>query len=339
MDRFNLIKRHTQEILTEDELRKLLKEKKKPSAYIGYAPTGRLHAGHIIPLMKIGDFLKAGFNFKFLIADLHAYLDDQKTPWHLLDARAECYKETVKGVFSALGIDTKDLEFVKGSDFQLKADYMLDVLKMVGDVTLSRSRRAASEVVRFKKEPKLGGFIYPLMQIEDIVALDVDVAFGGQDQRHIYSLGREILPKLGYKKPICVFTPLLPGLTGEKMSASVEGSKIDLLDDVKIVEKKVNKSYCELGKVEGNGLLVFLEYVVFPLRGKVVIKREEKFGGNSEYKIYDKLEKDYKSEKIHPADLKKAVSLELNKLLEPVRKRFEKKKDLLEKAYPNEKSG
>jgi len=32
----------------------------------------------------IGDFLKAGFKFKLLIANLHAHLDDQKSPWELL---------------------------------------------------------------------------------------------------------------------------------------------------------------------------------------------------------------------------------------------------------------
>ena len=33
-------------------------------------------------------------------------------------------------------------------------------------------------------------------------------------------------------------------------------------------------------------------------------------------------------------DLKSAVAKELNEVLEPIRKRFEKRKDLLKKAYP-----
>lgn len=335
MDTLELIKRNTQEIIEEKELVDLLNSKKTPSAYLGFAPTGRLHVGHLIPLMKVGDFLKAGFNFTVLIADLHAFLDDQKTLWHLLDARSRYYEECIKGVFESLKIDTKKLKFVKGSTFQLNHEYMLDVLRMVGDVTLSRSKRAASEVVRFKEEPKLGVFIYPLMQIEDVVALKADIAFGGEDQRKIYMLAREILPSLGYKKPICVFNPLLLGLTGGKMSSSEISSKIDLLDDEKMLKKKLDNAYCPAGETENNGVLSFIKYVSFPHKNSFKLKRDQKYGGDKTYKNYDELINDFVNKKIHPQDLKNSVFHELNIILAPIRKRFEtpKNKKLLEQAY------
>ena len=90
-ERFNLIKRGTEKIVNEEELKSLLKEKKSPVAYIGYAPTSTLHVGHLIPLLKVKDFLNAGFKFKFLIANLHAHLDDRKSPWELLNSRSEYY--------------------------------------------------------------------------------------------------------------------------------------------------------------------------------------------------------------------------------------------------------
>ena len=77
-------------------------------------------------------------------------------------------------------------------------------------------------------------------------------------------LSREILPQLGYKKPACVFNPLLPGLTGDKMSASDEKSKIDVLDGQKQIIKKINKSYCPIGEVNDNGIISIVEYVIFP---------------------------------------------------------------------------
>src|SRR3989344_6739206 len=98
--RFELVKRNTQEIVEEGELKEIIKSKKNPVAYIGFAPTGKLHAGHIIPIIKVGDFVKAGFKFKFLIADLHAFLDDQKTPWGLLEARSRYYEESIKGIMA-----------------------------------------------------------------------------------------------------------------------------------------------------------------------------------------------------------------------------------------------
>ncbi len=341
MNRLELIKRNTQEIVGEKELVELLKKKKKPTAYVGYAPTGKPHLGHLIPMLKVADFLKAGFKFKFLLADIHSFLDDRKTPWHLLDKRAECYKEVLKGMLTAFKVNKRDLlrlKFVKGSSFQLSADYIIDVLKMANETTVNRSMRAASEVVRFGKEPKVAGLIYPLMQIQDVVALKSDVAIGGIDQRGIYMLGRELLPKMDKEKYICVFNPLLPGLTAGKMSASDEKSKIDLLDDPEIVKKKVNASHCIAGETKNNAVLTYMEYLVFPLREKVEIKREEKHGGNVVYNKFDDLKIDFINKKLHPQDLKNAFGNELNKILDPIRKRFSKKKNkkLLEKAYPKE---
>ena len=48
MDRFELVSRNTAEIIGEEDLKKLLKGKKKPSVYIGTAPTGRPHVGYFL---------------------------------------------------------------------------------------------------------------------------------------------------------------------------------------------------------------------------------------------------------------------------------------------------
>src|SRR3989344_9123472 len=112
MDKLELIKRNTQEIIEEKELKDILK-KKSYSAYIGFAPTGRMHVGYLIPLVKIKEFIEAGFKFKFLIADLHAFLDDKKTPWELLNLRSRYYEDAIKSVFIAIDVDIKKIEFVK----------------------------------------------------------------------------------------------------------------------------------------------------------------------------------------------------------------------------------
>jgi tyrosyl-tRNA synthetase len=330
-NKLELIKRNTQEIINEDELKKILK-KKDCSAYIGFAPTGRLHVGHLIPLVKIIDFINAGFKFKFLIADLHAFLDDKKTPWKQLNLRSRYYKEAVKIIFKSFGVNPKKIEFVKGSDFQLSKDYMLDVLHLSGDLSLNRCKRAASEVVRFKEDPKLGGFIYPLMQILDPVYMNADVCFSGIDQRGIYMVGREVLPKLKKRTLTCVFTPLLPGLSGGKMSASDTKSKIDLLDDEKDIISKIKKTYCPLS-VKNNGILAFIKHVIFPLKKEFKISRDKKFGGDILYDSYEALEKDFIDKKLHPADLKFQLSKELISILKPIKEGLDEKKSLIERAY------
>ena len=64
--------------------------------------------------------------------------------------------------------------------------------------------------------------LYPLMQSLDIAHLDLDIAYGGIEQRKIHMIAREELPKLGYKAPVCLHSPLINSLKGPgvKMSSS-----------------------------------------------------------------------------------------------------------------------
>lgn len=335
--KLGLIKRNAEEIVTENELEELLKTKKQPSAYIGMACTGRIHIGYFVPIIKIKDFLKAGFKFKILIADLHAHLDDRKTPFELLDKRVRYYREILSAMLKSINVDTTNLEFVKGSDFQLEKDYVRDMLRLSAWNTLTRCRRAASEVVRFGDEPKLSGFIYPIMQALDEEYLKVDCQYGGIDQRKLLMFARENLPKLGYKPRVEIMTPMLPGLKGEKMSASVEESKVDILASKEEIKSKINKAFCPEGSTDNNGVLTFFKYAVMVLKEdnkeELRIKRAEKFGGDVVYSSYNELEKDFVDKKLHPMDLKSTLVEELDKLIEPIRKEFKGKEKLIEEAY------
>jgi len=334
--RLELIKRNTIEIIKEEELNELLKIKKQPAVYLGTATTGKPHIGYFLWVLKLADLLKAGFKVKLLLADLHGALDN--TPWNILDYRYKYYSKIIPLMFKAIGANISKFEIVKGSDFQLKKDYILDILKMASYTSVSDAKRAASEVVKQSDNPKISGLIYPIMQALDEEYLKVDMQYGGIDQRKILMFARENLPKAGYKPRIEFMTPLIPGLTGSKMSASEESSKIDLLDDKETVERKVNAAFCPEGEVENNGVLAFFKYVIFTLKGDkkkiLLIERPSKFGGNTKYAAYLDLEKDFKNKKIHPLDLKKTLAREINALLEPIRKEF-KDLDLIKKAYPN----
>jgi tyrosyl-tRNA synthetase len=67
-----------------------------------------------------------------------------------------------------------------------------------------------------------------------------------------------------------------------------------------------------------------------------VITRAPENGGIVSFDKFETLEASYAKQEIHPGDLKAAVELELNKLLDPIRKTFESPelKKLVEKAYP-----
>jgi tyrosyl-tRNA synthetase len=354
-ERRELAARNTAEVVTTEELDALLAgdssdgsgdsdsdggdgDPREPTVYIGYAPTGEMHIGHFTTIRKLADFLRAGLRVTVLIADLHAHLDDEKSPFELLDARSAYYRAAIEGMVEASGADPSEVEFVRGSEFELDSEYVLDLLRLAADTTISRVQRAGSEVVRESENPKLGGLLYPLMQTLDVGALDADVAYGGIDQRGIYMLGRELAADRGEDPPICVFAPLLSGLSGGKMSASDEGSKVNLTDAPETIAEKLQGAYCPAGEIEDNGVLEYLEYLVFPVLGErdgaFEIERPEEYGGDVTYGSYDALEADFVAEELHPQDLKEATATHLAEVLAPIRGRFAERPELLAEAYP-----
>ncbi len=337
VEKLNLIKRNTEEILTDEELVELLRVKKEPVVYVGYAPTGKPHIGYIISAMKIRDFVKAGLKVKILLADIHAMLDNLKTPIDLMEARVQYYKAILSELYKALGIKLSKIKFVRGSDFQLKKKYIMDVYKLSALMSVERCKHAASEVVKFGENPKLSGFLYPLLQALDEEYLKVDIQYGGLDQRKILGFARESHPKLGQKKRVAIMSALLPSLSGsDKMGASEsESSKIDLLDSEEEIISKINKAYCPEGDVE-NAIMKLMKYVIMVLKEDnkeiFLVKRREEFGGNVEYKSYAELEADFIAKKLHPQDLKEALADELVKILRGLNK--SKLLVLQKKAYP-----
>lgn len=334
-DKLELIKRNTVEIIGEKELRKKLKSKKDFSIYWGTMPTGSVSLAYFFPMLKIADFLKAGCKVKILLADLHALLDG--VPFDLVEKRYNYYKEAILLILKTIGVEIKKLEFVKGSDLQLNKNYFNDLLKLSTFTSIRNSTKAASEAVKTAQgdNAMLSGMIYPLMQALDEEYLKVDAQFAGLDQRKIMVYAREYLPKISYESRIEIMNPMIRGLVGKQMSSSIEGTKIDLIDDEKTVINRINKAECVAGNPD-NGIMALLKYLIFILKKdkseNFVVERSEKFGGNLIYSDYDELEKDFIAKKLHPLDLKNAVAKEINILLKNFRN-SKKLKSLWKEAY------
>ncbi|XP_064405435.1 tyrosine--tRNA ligase, cytoplasmic-like isoform X2 [Halichondria panicea] len=338
----HFITRNLEEVLGEDRLEALLKEGKNIGVYWGTATTGKPHIAYYVGVMKLADFLRAGCAVTVLLADLHGYLDNLKAPWELLAHRTKYYEFIIKAMLESIGVPLDKLKFVRGTDYQLSREYTLDVYRMTSVVTEHDAKKAGAEVVKQVKNALLSGLLYPGLQALDEEYLKVDAQFGGEDQRKIFTFAEKYLPHLGYKKRIHLMNPMVPGLTGAKMSSSEPDSKIDPLDSAQVVRKKLQKAFCEPAKVEGNGVLAFAKHVLFPILSgeEFVIDREEKFGGRVTFTVYQDLEEAYKKDEVYPLDLKNGVANELNKMLEPIRQQFAASKemqDLRDLAYPAEK--
>lgn len=104
-----LITRNLQETLGGDKLTTILAER-DVKIYWGTATTGKPHVAYFVPMSKIADFLRAGAEVTVLFADLHAYLDNMKAPWELLQLRVKYYEASIKAMLRSIGVPIEKLK-------------------------------------------------------------------------------------------------------------------------------------------------------------------------------------------------------------------------------------
>ncbi len=337
-EKLKLIQEVGEEILTLDELKKLLQKTKRPIAYDGFEPSGRMHiAQGLLRAINVNKMTKAGCQFKMWVADWHAWANDKLGGD--LDNIKTAGKYLIE-VWKASGMNLDKVQFVWCSDFAGDDRYWKTVMQVARNSTVKRIIRCSQIMGRSESEGLSAAQIfYPAMQAADIFHLDIDICQLGMDQRKVNVLARELAPKLGYKKPVAVHHHMLMGLsqppaqgTAEervmamKMSKSQPDSSIFMDDTPEDVERKIGKAYCPAKTTAENPVLEYCNYILFEKFKSIEVKRPAKFGGSTSYTSYEQLAKDFGAGKLHPGDLKPAVALHLNKLLEPVRKHFAKGK-------------
>lgn len=304
-ERIALITKNLGEVLNLEIIEDVIKNQNRPLVvYWGTATTGRPHCGYFVPMLKIAEMLAAGCRVKILLADVHAFLDNLKAPLELVAHRAKYYEFCIKALLSAVNVPLDKLEFVLGRNYQLSPEYMLDLLKLSTVTSEHDCKRSGAEVVKQVANPLLSGLIYPVMQALDEEYLKVDAQFGGVDQRKIFALAKDILPRVGYKERAHLMNPMVPGLQGGKMSASDPDSKIDLLDDPDVVRKKLKKAVAAPKQVEENGVLSFVEYVLLPAsilrHGSPTFKVERRDAEPLVYHDIKKMQEDYAADIVGP---------------------------------------
>jgi len=340
MEKIEILKSNALEIVTLEELKKVL-EKDKPKAYIGFEPSGIVHIGWKICTNKIKDFVKCGFDFTVLLADWHAYINDK------LGGDLEKIKlcgKYMEDCFAAMGVEK--VKYIYASDYVNDPEYWGLVLKIAKNTSLSRAKRAMDIMGRAEDEAEkdLSKLFYPMMQVSDIFYLDLDVAYGGMDQRRAHMLARETAKKIGKKTPVALHTPILTGLQAKgrmnpleaKMSKSKPESMISIHDNEEAVEKKIMKAFCPEKQIQGNPILEIWKYIIFPEHKEATIARPEKFGGDLTFSSYSEMEKTFAQGKLHPLDLKKSTIQYLNEMLQPIQDYFKKHPKNLEKIKENE---
>ncbi|KAH7474921.1 Tyrosine--tRNA ligase 2, cytoplasmic [Phytophthora ramorum] len=315
----------------EAQLRALFAEKPHPIAYDGFEPSGRVTlAAGLLRALNAQRLMDAGCHVRLLVADSHALLNNK---FGGDPKKLQSVSSYMVEVWKALGLDTEklpNLEIMLASTETARhaGAYWSQVLDAAGRFTVERVQQCAPIMGRKADDAvhNTNRILYPLMQVADGFLLQADIYQMGADQDAGNELVRDyIAQKELPNKPVFLSHPLLLGLKQEqlKMSTSDPESAIYVDDTAAEVKTKIKKAYCVPGEVEGNPVLNYLKYVVFPLHAEgVTLERSEKNGGNLTFATYQELETAFAGEKVHPADLKPCLTKYINALLEPVRQHF-----------------
>src|SRR3989338_7126999 len=177
-------------------LEKVLKSGKKLRIYLGIDPTGQLHIGHGVVLLKLKQLQDLGHEIIILIGDFTARIGD---PTGKLSARKvlsaqEIKKNTVnykKLIAKILDVSKAKVRFLHNQEWTNKLK-PVDLLNLASHFTVARllERDMFQERIKTGKEIYLHEFLYPIFQAYDAVTMKVDMQVGGNDQTFNMLAGR-----------------------------------------------------------------------------------------------------------------------------------------------------
>lgn len=284
--KFNLITRNLEEVLTPEELKTLIESGTPLKHYIGFEISGKLHIGHFYQLLKVKELQDAGAETIIWMADLHSAINDK------LDGNLDTIKgvakdyflETMKVLFQSIGGDPEKLEFKLTSETYAQNPNIWQTLLEIGkNTSLARVMRSITIMGREESEGiDSAKLMYPLMQAADIFLLQVNIAQAGIDQRKVHVIAIDSANQVKTNalkdargnqiKPVAIHTPILLGLdynpsaykealdeygkaTGEadvvamknKMSKSKAGSSISVHDSPEQIQKNINGAFAAEG--------------------------------------------------------------------------------------------
>ncbi len=288
----------------------------------GIRATGRLHLGNYLGAVKgmleLQD--RSDLETLYMVADLHALT----TPYDKNELKTKTRDVVLD--YLAAGLDPeKDILFVQSQvPEHSELFYLLSTV-----VSLARMQHLPTYKDKIKQYPNASTVAllnYPVLMASDILIYNASLVPVGIDQEPHLEIAREIARKMNetygtkFPEPVRFSTSgeYVPSLAGEgKMSKSVEGSYINLTDDLKTIQKRLAGAPTDSGKGE-----------IVPTTGGVanLLKFVELFEGKEKRKMY---EEKYLGEGIRYGDLKKELADAIYKELLPIQ---EKRKELEHKT-------
>lgn len=299
------------------------KKMNKKRVLSGIRASGRLHLGNYLGAVKGMLALQENPEYEtfYMVADLHTLTTPYNPKTLKMDVR-----EVVLDYLAA-GLDPqKSVIFVQSHVPQhIELSYLFST-----SVSLAKMLHLPTYKEKLKLHPHdstVALLYYPVLMAADILVYKGELVPVGIDQEPHLEVAREIARKMNsiyqtnFPEPKRFATEgeYIPSLTGEgKMSKSVEGSYINLTDDLETIKAKLAKAPTDSGKGEN-----------VPEEGGVsaLLKFVELFQGKEKRQSYEKA---YVSSGIKYSELKEELAEAIHEALRPVqekRKYFEEKSE------------
>jgi tyrosyl-tRNA synthetase len=238
-----LLKRAVAEVISEEELKKLLKSGKKLRIKEGFDPSAPdLHLGHMVGLRKLRQFQDLGHQIVVIVGDWTAQIGD---PTGRSATRKMLTADQVKE-----NADTYLKQFFKivdkeKTEVRLQSEWfgkfnLADVVRLTSKFTVAQFLQREDFAKRFAAQQAIAitELLYPLLQAYDSVAIHADIEMGGTDQKFNFLVGRELQAMMGQPSQQIFMTPLLVGLDGvQKMSKSL-GNYIGVAEEPETIYGK-----------------------------------------------------------------------------------------------------
>ena len=274
-----LIKRGTDEILTESDLKKKLESGKQLIVKAGFDPTAPdLHLGHTVLLNKLRHFQDLGHKVIFLIGDFTGQIGDpsgkNKTRPSLsakeLISNAKTYE---KQVFKILKKELTEVKFNSEWCDKLGADGLIGLASKY-NVARMLERDDFNKRYNANQSIAIHEFLYPLVQGYDSVALKADVECGGTDQKFNLLVGRELQRSYDQDPQVVLTVPILEGLDGtNKMSKS--------LDNFIGIDEKPNDMFGKIMSISDTLMWRWFELLSFISEKEIKKLKKEVEGGKN----------------------------------------------------------
>ncbi len=227
-----ILLRGTEQVISREQLAERLGRslaRREPlRVKLGVDPTAAaLHLGFTLGLRKLRQFQDLGHIAVLIIGDATAMVGDPtgrnkarpRLDAATVDANATHYLEQAMKVLSPERLEVRrNGEWLKRLDF----DGFIDLASR-STVARMLERDDFSKRWNGGVAIQLHEFLYPLLQGADSVAVRADVELGGRDQLFNLLVGRDLQEQHGQVPQICMTTPLLLGLDGQrKMSKTYD---------------------------------------------------------------------------------------------------------------------